>query len=130
MHFRISAQVRAQVRQGLGREEVSCEDSHAGSFSFERVRKYRVIDFGRTKRDMFGTIQTIEYDPYRNARICLVEYEVGGARKETEPKDGEKRYILHAVGYFVGQEADPPGQESSRRCLESLVRSLPGDLFC
>jgi len=42
---------------------------------------------------MFGTIQTIEYDPYRNARICLVKYE-----------DGEMRYILHAVGYYVGQE--------------------------
>lgn len=25
----------------------------------------------------FGTIQTIEYDPYRNARICLVKYEAG-----------------------------------------------------
>eukprot|EP00439_Symbiodinium_sp_Y106_P003097 s50_g1.t1 len=57
------------------------------------AKKYRVIDFGRTKRDMFGKIQTIEYDPYRNARICLVKYE-----------DGEMRYILHAVGYFVGQE--------------------------
>ncbi|CAL1142801.1 unnamed protein product [Cladocopium goreaui] len=65
------------------------------------ARKYRIIDFGRTKRDMFGTIQTIEYDPYRNARICLVKYE-----------DGEMRYILHGVGYFVGQEvissADAP----------------------
>ena len=25
----------------------------------------------------FGTIQTIEYDPYRNSRICLVKYEAG-----------------------------------------------------
>ncbi|CAJ1361812.1 unnamed protein product [Effrenium voratum] len=65
------------------------------------ARMYRVIDFGRAKKDMFGTIKSVEYDPYRNARICLVEYE-----------DGEKRYILHAVGYFVGQEiissADAP----------------------
>eukprot|EP00913_Durusdinium_trenchii_P017681 g16620.t1 len=35
----------------------------------------------------------VGYDPYRNARICLVKYE-----------DGEMRYILHAVGYYVGQE--------------------------
>lgn len=57
------------------------------------ARMYRIIDFGRTKRGMFGTIETIEYDPYRNARICLVRYE-----------DGERRYILHAVGFFVGQQ--------------------------
>jgi len=57
------------------------------------ARKYRIIDFGRTKRGMFGEIETIEYDPYRNARICLVRYE-----------DGERRYILHALGFFVGQQ--------------------------
>mmetsp|Transcript_114075 Transcript_114075/g.285375 ORF Transcript_114075/g.285375 Transcript_114075/m.285375 type:complete len:421 (-) Transcript_114075:44-1306(-) len=57
------------------------------------ARMYRVIDWGRKKRGIFGTIETIEYDPYRNARICLVNYE-----------DGEKRYILHAVGFFVGQQ--------------------------
>ena len=38
-------------------------------------RRYRIIDFGRTKRGTFGEIETIEYDPYRNARICLVNYE-------------------------------------------------------
>lgn len=56
-------------------------------------RKYRIIDFGRTKRGIFGEITTIEYDPYRNCRICLVKYE-----------DGEMRYILHAMGFFVGQQ--------------------------
>jgi large subunit ribosomal protein L2 len=57
------------------------------------ARRYRIIDFGRKKRGMFGTIETIEYDPYRNCRICLVKYE-----------DGERRYILHAFGFFVGQQ--------------------------
>ncbi|CAE8735744.1 unnamed protein product [Polarella glacialis] len=65
------------------------------------ARKYRIIDFGRTKRGMFGVIETVEYDPYRNARICLVKYE-----------DGERRYVLHALGFFVGQQiisaADAP----------------------
>lgn len=54
---------------------------------------YRIIDFGRTKRGMFGTIETIEYDPYRNTRVCLVKYE-----------DGERRFILYAMGFFVGQQ--------------------------
>eukprot|EP00933_Yihiella_yeosuensis_P076169 TRINITY_DN8580_c0_g1_i1.p1 TRINITY_DN8580_c0_g1~~TRINITY_DN8580_c0_g1_i1.p1 ORF type:complete len:422 (-),score=79.58 TRINITY_DN8580_c0_g1_i1:143-1363(-) len=57
------------------------------------ARKYRIIDWNRSKRGQFGTIETVEYDPYRNCRICLVGYE-----------DGEKRYILHAQGFFVGQQ--------------------------
>jgi len=46
-------------------------------------RKYRVVDFKRNKDDIIGIIKTIEYDPNRNANICLVNY-----------LDGEKRYIL------------------------------------
>jgi large subunit ribosomal protein L2 len=54
-------------------------------------RLYRTIDFRRDKLNVPGTVQTIEYDPNRNARIALVFY-----------KDGEKRYILHPVGLKVG----------------------------
>ncbi|UKS53879.1 50S ribosomal protein L2 [Mycoplasma feriruminatoris] len=54
-------------------------------------QKYRIIDFKRNKRDIFGTISTIEYDPNRNAFICLINY-----------VDGEKRYILFAKGMQVG----------------------------
>jgi large subunit ribosomal protein L2 len=50
-------------------------------------RLYRHIDFKRDKDKVWGRIMTIEYDPNRNARICLVDYE-----------DGEKRYILHPRG--------------------------------
>ena len=54
-------------------------------------RLYRYIDFRRDKRDMPATVLHIEYDPNRNARIALVQYE-----------DGEKRYILHPNGLQVG----------------------------
>ncbi|MGV2828270.1 50S ribosomal protein L2 [Myxosarcina sp. GI1(2024)] len=54
-------------------------------------RLYRVIDFRRDKRNIPGEVIAIEYDPNRNARIALVQYE-----------DGEKRYILAAVGMKVG----------------------------
>ncbi len=46
-------------------------------------RKYRVIDFKRNKDNIPGVIKTVEYDPNRNANICLIVY-----------ADGEKRYIL------------------------------------
>ncbi len=54
-------------------------------------RKYRVIDFKRDKFDIPGTIETIEYDPNRTARIALVKY-----------TDGERRYILAPLGIEVG----------------------------
>eukprot|EP00403_Amphidinium_massartii_P011563 CAMPEP_0178410944 /NCGR_PEP_ID=MMETSP0689_2-20121128/21243_1 /TAXON_ID=160604 /ORGANISM="Amphidinium massartii, Strain CS-259" /LENGTH=390 /DNA_ID=CAMNT_0020032141 /DNA_START=46 /DNA_END=1218 /DNA_ORIENTATION=- len=65
----------------------------SGHVKGTHARMYRTIDFNRTKRGMFAEIETVEYDPYRNARICLVRYE-----------DGERRYILHAAGMFVGQQ--------------------------
>ena len=54
-------------------------------------RTYRVIDFKRNKKDVPGTVTTVEYDPNRSARIALVTY-----------ADGEKRYILQPVGVKVG----------------------------
>ena len=54
-------------------------------------KQYRIIDFKRNKFDIPGTVTTVEYDPYRNCRICLVTY-----------VDGDKRYILQASGMKVG----------------------------
>ena len=56
-------------------------------------RRYRTIDFRRDKLNIPATVIAIEYDPNRNARIALVEYQ-----------DGEKRYILAAAGLTVGTE--------------------------
>lgn len=55
-------------------------------------RKYRLIDFKRNKDDIPGKIATIEYDPNRSANIALIHY-----------ADGEKRYVLAAKGFAVGQ---------------------------
>ena len=54
-------------------------------------RKYRVIDFKRNKDNIPAVVKTVEYDPNRNANICLVSY-----------ADGEKRYILQPKGLKVG----------------------------
>nr|UVH70415.1 ribosomal protein L2 [Corydalis bungeana]WDA93896.1 ribosomal protein L2 [Corydalis bungeana] len=54
-------------------------------------RLYRKIDFRRNEKDISGRIVTIEYDPNRNAHICLIHY-----------GDGEKRYILHPRGARIG----------------------------
>jgi large subunit ribosomal protein L2 len=56
-------------------------------------RRYRVIDFKRDKFNVESEVLTIEYDPNRSARICLLQY-----------ADGEKRYILAPAGVSVGQK--------------------------
>ena len=55
-------------------------------------RRYRVIDFHRDKDGVAATVQSIEYDPNRTARIALLVYQ-----------DGEKRYIIAPNGLKVGQ---------------------------
>jgi large subunit ribosomal protein L2 len=55
-------------------------------------KKYRIIDFKRNKDDVPAKIATIEYDPNRSSNIALLHY-----------ADGEKRYVLAAKGFEVGQ---------------------------
>jgi len=54
---------------------------------------YRIIDFKRNKFNIEGTVATVEYDPYRNCRICLIKY-----------VDGDRRYILTPKGMTVGDK--------------------------
>ncbi len=56
-------------------------------------RRYRVIDFKRTKLGVPGRVAAIEYDPNRSAFIALIIY-----------ADGDKRYILTPLGLKVGAE--------------------------
>ena len=55
-------------------------------------RKYREIDFNRSKHDVPATVKAIEYDPNRSSRIALLFY-----------KDGSKSYVLAPEGLKVGQ---------------------------
>ncbi len=56
-------------------------------------RRYRSIDFKRTKMDMFGTVERIEYDPNRTAFIALIKY-----------SDGELSYIIAPQRLNVGDK--------------------------
>lgn len=46
-------------------------------------RRYRLIDFKRTKKDVEAVVERLEYDPNRTSFIALVKY-----------ADGEQAYIL------------------------------------
>jgi len=54
-------------------------------------RLYRIIDFGEEKMNMPAKVIALEYDPFRSAFICLLEYE-----------KGEKRYQIAPAGIKIG----------------------------
>lgn len=57
-----------------------------------RAKRFlREIDFERDKKDVWGKVEAIEYDPNRNAEIARILYE-----------DGERRYILAPDGLTEG----------------------------
>ncbi|PSR21400.1 MAG: 50S ribosomal protein L2 [Sulfobacillus acidophilus] len=64
-------------------------------------RLYRLIDFKRQKLNVPATVSAIEYDPFRTARIALLQYE-----------DGDKAYILAPLGLKVGDQVQAgPGAD-------------------
>ena len=79
---------------------------------------YRIIDFKRDKFGVPGVVKTIEYDPNRSARISLVQY-----------VDGEKRYILHAVGLKIGETvmSGPKAEIKTGNAL--ALRNIPEGSF-
>jgi len=56
-------------------------------------RYFREIDLKRSKKDVWGKVEAIEYDPNRSAEIALIIYE-----------DGERSYILAPLGLEVGRK--------------------------
>jgi large subunit ribosomal protein L2 len=56
-------------------------------------RLYRMVDFQQKRFDVPAIIESIEYDPNRNARISLIKY-----------ADGKYSYILAYKGAEIGHE--------------------------
>ncbi|XP_050907607.1 50S ribosomal protein L2, chloroplastic [Lathyrus oleraceus] len=94
----VNSQVKSNSRNRLISGQHHCGKGRnargiitAGHRGGGHKRLYRKIDFRRNEKDIYGRIITIEYDPNRNAHICLIHY-----------GDGEKRYILHPKGAIIG----------------------------
>jgi large subunit ribosomal protein L2 len=71
-------------------------------------RRYRLIDFKRTKDGIPAKVASIEYDPNRSANIALLHY-----------VDGEKAYILAPAGIKVGDilHNGPQSELKEGNCL-------------
>ena len=96
-------------------------------------RRYRLVDFKRTKDGVPAKVAAIEYDPNRSARIALLHY-----------ADGEKAYILAPAGLRAGATvesgpdadikpgnalplaADPDGHAHPQRRAEAWARRPDG----
>lgn len=77
-------------------------------------KMYRIIDFKRRKDSVWATVESIEYDPNRSARIALLAYE-----------DGEKAYILAPEGLKAGDRVIS-GDDSEPRVGNCLsLRRIP-----
>nr|YP_010172365.1 ribosomal protein L2 [Androsace erecta]YP_010172388.1 ribosomal protein L2 [Androsace erecta]QSH39931.1 ribosomal protein L2 [Androsace erecta]QSH39954.1 ribosomal protein L2 [Androsace erecta]WIF27723.1 ribosomal protein L2 [Androsace erecta]WIF27746.1 ribosomal protein L2 [Androsace erecta] len=94
----VDSQVKSNPRNNLIYGQHRCGKGRnsrgiitAGHRGGGHKRLYRKIDFRRNEKKIYGRIVTIEYDPNRNAYICLIHY-----------GDGEKRYILHPRGAIIG----------------------------
>ena len=77
-------------------------------------RRYRIVDFRRTKDGVPARVAAVEYDPNRNARLALLHY-----------VDGEKRYILHPVGVSVDDRLESGPAAEIRPGNALPLRNIP-----
>ncbi|MEN8237852.1 MAG: 50S ribosomal protein L2 [Actinomycetota bacterium] len=103
----LAPQTRSSGRNSYGR----ITSRHRGG---GHKRRYRIVDFRRTKDGVPAKVAAIEYDPNRNARIALLHY-----------VDGEKRYILAPVGIKVGDMLESGPRAEIRPGNALPLRNIP-----
>ena len=77
-------------------------------------RRYRIVDFKRTKDDSVATVVRLEYDPNRTAFIALITYE-----------DGEQAYILAPQRLKAGDKVVSGEKVDVKPGNTAPLRSLP-----
>ncbi|TWT54450.1 50S ribosomal protein L2 [Rubripirellula amarantea] len=75
---------------------------------------YRVIDFRRAKDGVPATVDSVQYDPNRSARIALLKY-----------ADGEKSYVVAPAGLKAGDKIlnGPDAPPTLGNCLP--LKNIP-----
>jgi large subunit ribosomal protein L2 len=84
-----AALVEKQSKTGGRNNEGRVTTRHKGG---GHKRRYRMVDFKRTKDGIKATVERLEYDPNRTAHIALIRY-----------ADGERAYIIAPRGLKAGQ---------------------------
>lgn len=78
-------------------------------------RRYRILDFGRgqDKRAGKATVEAIEYDPNRSARIALLKY-----------PSGNKSYMIAPQGISVGEELEFSAKASLKTGNRAKLKNI------
>jgi len=76
-------------------------------------RKYRIIDF-KMAGNLKATVESIEYDPNRSARIALIKLE-----------DGKKAYIIAPVGLKKGAKVTFGESADVRTANRKKLKDIP-----
>jgi large subunit ribosomal protein L2 len=82
----VSGKTKSGGRNNLGR--ITSYKKSGG-----HKKKYRFVDFHRSKDNVFATVERIEYDPNRTAFIALIKYD-----------DGDYSYILAPQKLSIGDK--------------------------
>ncbi|MFL2770918.1 MAG: 50S ribosomal protein L2 [Rhodospirillaceae bacterium] len=77
-------------------------------------RRYRKIDFRRTKFDISATVERIEYDPNRTAFIALLKYD-----------DGELSYIVAPQRLQIGDKVIAAAQADIKPGNAMPLKNVP-----
>ncbi|PIU03236.1 50S ribosomal protein L2 [Candidatus Shapirobacteria bacterium CG08_land_8_20_14_0_20_39_18] len=105
---RLTKKLKKNSGRGMG-GKVSTR--HQGGGAAQRIR---TIDWERKKFDMPATVEAIEYDPIRTARIALIKY-----------LDGERRYILSPEGLKIGQSVVSGKEAEAKLGNCTALRNIP-----
>jgi len=82
--------LKTLLKKSSGRSKGTITVRHQGG----RAKRFlRVIDFKRSKKDVWAKVEAIEYDPNRNARIAKLVY-----------PDGTRSYIIAPVSLEEGMK--------------------------
>ena len=82
---------------------------------------YRIVDFRRVKDGMKATVDSVQYDPNRSARIALLKY-----------ADGEKTYVVAPAGLKAGDVVmnGPDAPPTIGNCLPLKNIPLGSSVSC
>ncbi len=81
---------------------------------------YRIVDFRRAKDGIEATVDSVQYDPNRSARIALLKY-----------ADGEKHYVIAPAGLKAGHKVmnGPDATPTRGNCMP--LKNIPlGTTVC
>ncbi len=77
-------------------------------------KRYRLVDFRRSRFGIPAKVLTVEYDPNRTSRVALIEYE-----------DNQKSYILAPEGLHVGDTVASGPQAEVKVGNHLPLRNIP-----